>query len=207
MTDEPLLVVPTDWLGALQLATGFSPDYRKLFDGLASAKVQVVPRSRAEEDRHYKQLVGYVIFRSAGRIFHYQRSQRVGESRLAGLRSVGIGGHVNAEDVGGHSTPEALAAAIRREVAEEVFLDAIPEIRYVGIINSDLDAVGQVHLGIVAVADLPEPTLTLRDHTLADGRFDTLATLAQRLPEFETWSRLCLEFLATPPAPFSGSPR
>lgn len=194
MTEENLLAVPTAWLDSLQLGSGFSPEYGKLLDHLDESVVHTLPRSHAEEDRRYKQLVGYVIFQSGGQIFHYQRTRRVGEARLAGLRSVGIGGHVNAEDVGGHTTPEALAAAIRREVAEEVILDVLPEIRYVGIINADEDPVSRVHIGIVAIADLPGPALALRDPTLADGRFDTIEAIQARLPEFETWSRLCLEF-------------
>jgi len=193
--DENLLVVPTDWLGTLGLGSGFRPNYREFLDRLDSTIVHVVPRSRAEGDRCYKQLVGYVIFRWRDQIFHYRRSRQVGETRLAGLRSVGIGGHVNADDVGNRSTPEALAVAIQREVAEEVTLNTIPTVRYVGVINSDEDPVGQVHLGIVGIADLPSPTLCLRDPTLADGRFDSAATLTERLPEFEGWSKLCLEFL------------
>ncbi|HEX5415367.1 MAG TPA: phosphoesterase, partial [Chloroflexota bacterium] len=106
-----------------------------------------------------------------------------------------IGGHVNATDAGNRVTPAALAAAIRREVAEEVALEAMPDIRYIGVINSNLGPVEQVHLGIVAVANLPAPIVTLRDPTLADGRFDPLPALTERLAEFETWSKLCIEAL------------
>ena len=195
MIEEKLLVVPTDWLATLGLGIGFQPNYRALVDRLDSSVVRVLPRTRAEGDRCYKQLVGYVIFRWKDQIFHYQRTRRVGETRLAGLRSVGIGGHVNATDVGNLPMREVLASAIRREVAEEVALEAPPDVQYVGVINSDEDPVGQVHLGLVGIADLPSPTLSLRDPTLADGRFERLAALTARLPEFETWSNLCVEFL------------
>jgi len=194
-----LLTVPVEWLREFQSADGFIPNFQNLIRRLDSTVLRAIPRTRAENDPRFKQLVGYVIFRCGDEVFHYQRSPRVGEPRLANLRSLGVGGHVNARDLKAGSVPDTLAAAIRREIAEEVSLvtpatELVP--RYLGLIDSEDSSVSQVHLGIVAIAELSTPHLTLRDGTLVDARFDSPASLLRnRAHEFETWSQMCLRFL------------
>ena len=89
----------------------------------------------SEEDESFRQIIPYVVLRSPGRIFSYARTARAGERRLHGLRSVGVGGHVNPEDLpdglpGLVAAPEpALVAAAGRELAEETVLPAGAELR------------------------------------------------------------------------------
>jgi predicted NUDIX family phosphoesterase len=194
--DELLVVLPVERLQSAGPAAGFDPSPRRVLDLIfKSGATRTLRRSLAEDDPRFKQLVAYVAFRWQGQIFHYLRSPRVGEQRLAGRRSIGIGGHLNASDVGDRVDDAGLRRAMRRELREEVELGEEPEIRYVGIIDDDQEPVSRVHLGIVAVAELREPRLTLRDPTLADGRFDPPADVLARLDEFEGWSRLCLPAL------------
>lgn len=194
--DEPLIVVPADCLRAANLAQGFDPSPDPI---LAAAfkpnAARVMPRSAAEADPRFKQIVCYVVLRSGVRFFHYRRSSAVGERRLAGLRSLGVGGHLNAGDVGDAGDPNGLRRAIRRELDEEVVGADAPTIRFLGIINDDSTEVGRVHIGLVALAELAEPVVHLRDSTLVDGRFDPVGRLVEQAGVFETWSQLCLPAL------------
>jgi predicted NUDIX family phosphoesterase len=196
ISDELVVVVPVDHLRRVSAGTGFDPSPDRVLDLVFQpATTRTLARRVAEEDPRFKQLVAYVAFRWQGRIFHYRRSPRVGERRLAGRRSIGVGGHLNASDVAAGVDEAGLRRAIARELAEEVELGEVPAIRYVGIIDADDVPVSRVHLGIVAVADVAAPRVTLRDPTLADGRFDGAEELLARLDEFESWSQLCLRHL------------
>jgi predicted NUDIX family phosphoesterase len=195
-TDELLIVLPVDELNAANLAQGFDPDPDHILAAAFKPNVaRVMPRSAAEADPRFKQLVCYVVLRRGNLIFHYQRSSMAGERRLAGRRSLGIGGHLNAADVGDCLDSQSLRRGIRRELDEEVTVDEEPSVRYLGIINDDSTEVGRVHVGLVALADLSAATVRLRDATLLDGRFDRPEALVSHASEFETWSQLCLPSL------------
>src|SRR5690606_26947835 len=90
---------------------------RTLLDG---AHTLFLARSEAEEDPSYKQLIPYCIFRCDGRILNYRRGSGIGEGRLLGKRSVGVGGHISEEDAAGSDHPYQVG--MRREIAEEIEL-------------------------------------------------------------------------------------
>lgn len=204
--EEQVLVVAVDWLQTLALRPGFDPEPERLLAALRPEVVQALPRAQAEEDPRYKQLVCYVIFQRGEAIFHYRRSTTVGEQRLAGRRSLGLGGHLNAGDAGTQFSHAAFTRAIERELAEEIDLEVVPPVHFRGIIDENTSPVSRVHLGIVATASIGPGPLTLRDASLIDGRFDRPADLLTQLDEFEGWSRRCLEgLLTTPPGSSSES--
>ena len=198
--EEPLIVVPVEQLRLANLGQGFDPSPDPILTAaLRPGVARVMPRSTAETDPRYKQIVAYVVLRHGERVFHYRRSSAVGERRLAGLRSVGVGGHLNSDDVDGVVDLGSLRRAIRRELSEEVDLSQQLAVRFFGIINDDSTAVGKVHVGLVAVADLQDATVNLRDPTLQDGRFDSVGRLIELADSFETWSRLCFPALLSLP--------
>jgi predicted NUDIX family phosphoesterase len=191
--DEELIVVPVDALRAVGLVQGYDPDPDRLLAvAFSPGMARPLRRSVAESDEHYKQLICYVVLLYGNTVFHYRRSARVGESRLAGLRSFGIGGHLNVSDGFGPDSRDGLLRAIRRELAEEVFLDDEPPIELVGAINDDSNPVGRVHLGLVALARCATPNARLRDETLTDGRFQSVTEIERQSRDFETWSLFCL---------------
>lgn len=189
---EQVLVVPTVRFHALGLFQGFCPrvaDYLPAI--LDPAHLAYLPRSRAETDPFFKQLIPYIVLRWEDQVFCYTRGQAGGEARLRSLRSLGIGGHICAED--GASSRDPYRAGLLRELEEEVFLDTTHIERTIGLINDDRTPVGQVHLGIVHVFDLAEPKVRHRDPALADGAFAPLRQLVSQSHEFETWSQFLLE--------------
>src|SRR2546422_7572502 len=84
-----------------------------------SANVLYMNRSDAEQDRRYKQLIPYVLIICHGRILRYRRGRGGQETRLHGLYSVGIGGHISEEDHGLFSSGLGYQEGMRRELMEE----------------------------------------------------------------------------------------
>ena len=199
--DERVLIVPGAELDRLGRFQGFSTEADRYLEtllapGLGSFRA----RREIEDDPTFKQIIPYVIFRSEGMVFTYRRGGSGGENRLHRLRSLGVGGHVAEDDAGGLATIEAYDAALRRELDEEIILPptGLDLPRPVGLINDDGSPVGRVHLGVIHLVDLPEPTLTARDPSLADAEFLPITDLARLRPEFETWSQFCIDALLVP---------
>src|SRR5436190_14232302 len=142
---EHVLVVPTAVFHKLGHFQGFSDDTERYLRGLLDpAHTSYRPRSAMEQDPSFKQLIPYVIFRhqdAAGRthLFQYTRGKGQGEARLHAKRSIGIGGHISADDAGAASAYEE---GMRRELEEEVIIDTPYRSRLAGLINDDQTDVG-----------------------------------------------------------------
>jgi predicted NUDIX family phosphoesterase len=157
-----------------------------------------IPRSKAEKDPSYKQLIPYVIMAHDGRFLSYVRGKRAGETRLVGLRSIGIGGHINPSDdmpLFNDNFYEAYLSAVEREVAEEISVETIHTDRIVALLNDESNEVGSVHLGIVHYWLLDAPKVSRREQMITHIDFKTLAELQQVRDTMETWSALCLSQL------------
>ena len=157
-----------------------------------------MPRSQAEVDPAYKQIIPYVIMTYDGRYLSYIRGRRAGESRLTGLRSIGIGGHINpGDDMPLFNTDfyETYLAAVEREVAEEVSVEASHTDSVVALLNDESNEVGSVHLGIVHYWILDAPNVNKREQMITQMAFMTPAELQKVRDAMETWSGLCLDRL------------
>lgn len=189
---ERVLVVPTAVFHTVGVFHGFRPGVARYLPRLLDpGHLRYVVRSEAEHDSSLKQLIPYVVLRWRDQVFHYTRGSGGGERRLHARRSVGIGGHICAED--GAAAADPYRAGLLREMAEEVELGCDYRERAVGLINDDRTPVGQVHLGIVHVFDLAAPKAKLRDPALTGGGFAEVAELRSARDEFETWSQFLLE--------------
>ena len=157
-----------------------------------------MPRSQAEADPSYKQLIPYVIMTHNGKYLSYVRGRRGGESRLVGQRSIGIGGHINPVDtmpLFDTDFREPYRAAVEREVAEEVELTAGYKDSVVALLNDDSTEVGRVHLGIVHLWELETATVRKREQMITQMSFMSPAELHDVRDTLETWSALCLDNL------------
>jgi predicted NUDIX family phosphoesterase len=159
-----------------------------------------MPRWQAEKDPAYKQIIPYVIMSCNGKYLSYVRGRRAGEARLTGLRSIGIGGHINPIDADNSSLFAYLYAnyltAVQREVAEEVSVKAHHSDHIVALLNDDSNDVGRVHLGIVHYWVLDSSQVGKREQMISQMAFMTLGELQQVRDTLETWSQLCLDSLA-----------
>jgi predicted NUDIX family phosphoesterase len=193
--DESVLVVPAAALHEAGVFHGFSPRVEHYLPRLLEpGRLSYLPRSQAETDPAYKQIIPYVVLRCGDQVFHYVRGQAGNEARLRGLRSVGIGGHISAED-DGDLFDRPYGKGMLREVAEEVHLESPFRERCLGLINDDSNPVGHVHLGIVHVFELEAPAVRHREQALTESGFAPLADLRRRRAEFETWSQFVLDVL------------
>jgi predicted NUDIX family phosphoesterase len=197
MTDkaqERVLVVPTAVFHACGIFQGFSPRVEHYLPRLLDpAQLSYRSRAEVETDPSFKQLVPYVVLRHGDSVFHYTRGKAGTEARLRALRSIGVGGHISADDRNLFDTP--YREALFREVGEEVQIDTTYTEKCIGLLNDDASPVGQVHLGIVHVFDLAEPNVRRRESVLTRAGFAPLAELRAERAEFETWSQFVLDVL------------
>ena len=198
--EEYVLVVPTALFHELGHFQGFCRDverYRATL--LAPENVSFRPRSEVEKDPSFKQLIPYMIFSHTAtggtvRLFRYVRGKGTGESRLRAKRSIGVGGHLSAEDVTKNSN-DFYREGMLRELREEVVLDSAFTEECVGMINDDTTEVGKVHLGIVHRFELAEPKLQSNEPDLIESGFVPVDEMLRDLSGFESWSAICLEAL------------
>lgn len=200
---EHVLVVPTARFHALGLFQGFSRDAERYLQTLLDpALTSFRPRDEVEQDPSFKQLIPYCLLSHrtpSGRIelFQYTRGSGQGENRLHAKQSVGIGGHISQVD-GAACGQQTYDEGLRRELSEEVDLRSAYLQRVVGLINDDSTPVGSVHLGVVHLFELEEPSVEPREADLLDAGFRPVEELLADTSRFESWSRICLEALFAP---------
>jgi predicted NUDIX family phosphoesterase len=153
-----------------------------------------VERAYAERTPSFKQVIPYSIIVCDGRVLLFQRLATGGEKRLHGKLSIGIGGHINPEDLDGASDAQRspIAAGTRREIAEELDVRGTYEVRCVGLLNDDSNPVGAVHVGVVQVVYV-SGSVEIRERDQLEGRLITceeLKSLHDDGANFETWSKL-----------------
>lgn len=168
-------------------------------EALLALAQHFLPRAVAEHDPAFKQLIPYQLFCWADRFFVYQRGGGVGEGRLAGRFSLGIGGHINSGDTrDGVLTANAYHAALLRERQEELSGVNDASARFIGWINDDSDPVGQVHLGAVHLCEVVDgAAVSIREHgedLHARGWWSAEEIAAQR-ERFEKWSLLAVQLV------------
>ncbi len=165
----------------------------------ASGVPRFIPRSKAEKDPSYKQLIPYVIMSCSGKYLTYVRGKRAGETRLVAKRSIGIGGHINPIDADNSTLfaylYENYLAAVQREVAEEVSVGTAHTDHIVALLNDDSTEVGSVHLGVVHYWLLDAPKVSRREQMITQMAFMTPDELHRLRDSMETWSQLCLDGL------------
>ena len=183
-----------DQLGAFQ---GLSFDVaRYLGPFLSRENNRFLPRSHAEQDPSFKQIIPYVILTHAGKVLHYVRGKKGGEQRLTAKGSIGIGGHLNDADENLFSLDQrSYLAGVRREVEEELILQSGYQNHIRALLNDDSNEVGRVHLGIVHVFELDGAQVTKRESQITQVAFLTPAELLARRGQLETWSQICVDHL------------
>jgi predicted NUDIX family phosphoesterase len=199
--EEQILVVERKVLEQIGMFQGMAFDVERYLSKIFVQGVpRFMPRSQAEKDPTHKQLIPYVIMACGGKYLSYVRGRRAGEARLTGLRSIGIGGHINPIDADNSSLfahrYENYLTAVQREVAEEVSVETTHSDKIVGLLNDDSTEVGSVHLGIVHHWILDSPNVSRGEQMITKMAFMSSAELRDVRDTLETWSQLCLDNLA-----------
>src|SRR5213594_1958720 len=196
-TEERVLCFQRKLLEELGVFQGLSLEIERYLPVVTSASnILYMNRSDAEQDKRYKQLIPYVLVIFNDRILRYRRGRGGQETRLHGLYSVGIGGHISEEDSGLFSKGPGYHEGMRRELREEVAIDEGKEAA-VAVINDDSTEVGCVHFGVVHVMHLANETIVGRRSGIAGPEFIPMTEAVKDPSGYESWSRFCLEHLAS----------
>jgi len=210
---EFVFVVPRRDLFPDHYPQGFVP----FGEGLALARFTeaiarhgfFVERARAEIEPDWKQIIPYNVVTLGGDVLLLRRTSQGGETRLHNKLSIGVGGHLNPEDLDPTSAArDPLPRGTARELAEELRIEGEFDVRTVGVINDDANPVGAVHVGLVQIVDV-RGRVGIRETQVLEGRLVTPAELRERLRDganFETWSARLVEALPRLFTPIAGLP-
>jgi predicted NUDIX family phosphoesterase len=161
--------------------------------GRIRARGFFVERRHAETDASMKQVIPYCVVARGAEVFLTRRSEKGGDARLFGKRSIGVGGHINPVD-----GADVLGLGLAREIAEELDIDGAWDARPAGLINDDSTDVGSVHVGLVHVVRV-EGDVRVRETETLSGGFVPAEELARLCRDergtFETWSALLVDRL------------
>jgi len=185
------------------------------FKELAEQSIMLGRRHEMETDERFGQCLPYIVLKSDKGLFTYTRTKLVGEERLAGNHSVGLGGHVDAFDAQFRDKSlidplATFAASVGRELNEEVIFISpdgteyalgmlpqedragfIPQI--VGIINDTSNEVGRVHYGILMVVNIPDGW----NARCREAELTTVGFVSEPVDgPYENWSTLAIKFFA-----------
>jgi predicted NUDIX family phosphoesterase len=188
VTEERVLVIPRATVMDDPGWHGIRTEDAETFQTLVAREGRFEPRPAMESDRSHKQVIPYLVLRDGSRYFLMRRTRAGGDARLHDRWSIGVGGHLNPGD-------GDLAGGLRREWAEELAAEFIPDFRLVGLLNDDTTDVGSVHLGAVYVADAAGRPVEIRETDKLTGTFATAAEVVAVRDDLETWSRLVFDFL------------
>jgi predicted NUDIX family phosphoesterase len=192
MSNEQVYVVPRSVLFPDNEAPhGFFRADPAFFDRIYQ-RGHFAARDPVETDPSLKQIIPYAVVVRGDAVFLFRRSAKGGEQRLYGLRSVGVGGHVNPVDSG-----DVIHDALKRELEEELHLPGGWKARIVGLVNNDKSSVGSVHLGVVALVEAGPGDVRVREEDMMSGSFVSRSELldlhARERESFEGWSALLLD--------------
>lgn len=229
MKHQYIMGVLRSFLGKLGLPeTGrfFLPatqaDYNDLMINHGPDHIVWMQREAAEKNPAVLQLLPYMVIRDRkGRIFTYQRTKGIGEDRLLGKKSIGVGGHI---DLTGHIsylvsqakdtehvwsyTANVIMQGLQTELNEElsgmqIFSKAI--VRPIGFLLDDVQmvpdtekgklSVGRVHLGVVFEALVPDvEALKIKEDELIQCEPLDIYRTGVDYTEYENWSAMLLGY-------------
>ena len=188
--DENVLVVPADQIpDALQ--TQFAPAAAQRVIATANRLRKFLPRSQVEQDETHKQIIPYVCIRHENSFVLLQRTKKQSEARLHNKFSLGIGGHINDQEVAA-GAQDLVHAGLLRELQEEITVAPGWNLNLLGTIYDSTTPVGRVHFGIVYELVTPGPEFTLNEPELMSGSWTNRQDLAGYKERMETWSQLLM---------------
>ncbi len=188
--DENVLVVPAESIER-HLKTEFEPAAARSVIATANQTRKFLPRSKVEQDETHKQIIPYICIRHGGSFVLLQRTNKQSEARLHNKFSLGIGGHINDQEVAA-GAQDLVHAGMLRELREEISVGADWKLNLLGTIYDPTTPVGRVHFGIVYELETPEKSFALNEPDLMSGQWVSVGDLASYKERMETWSQLLM---------------
>lgn len=156
-------------------------------------------RGDAETDKTKLQIIPYVLVQTISyehsingsfKVIVGTRTKSGGEKRLTGKKTLGIGGHLEPEDISNNS----FMPGLKRELEEEIGLSLMKnKLKFSHIIYQPINDVSAVHIGAAYIATIDYndfEELAPKDSELVLDRIDftTYHTKSLNIEEYEPWS-------------------
>lgn len=183
---EQILAVDRKALEALLPKESFVTEGLSEVRRFIQAHHSYYPREQAEYDRSLKQIIPYVVVTQRGRYFLLRRLKKQTEARLHDKLSLGVGGHINPTE---ESAGDVIEAGLRRELAEEVYVEKVRSLTCVGVINENSGGVSDYHTALVYLLEAEGEVRVLETEKMSGG-WATPAELADCCEELENWSQI-----------------
>lgn len=189
---EEVLVLPRD------VALGPVPWHGIRLEGVSEVLAAIprhgrfLPRAEVEGDDRWQQLIPHLVVSCGQKVLTMRRLGRGSERRLRGQVTLGVGGHINAED---GPLEGAFLRGCLREWGEEVVSPAPAQGRLVGLIKDGAGEVGRVHLGVLVMVTAGPAGVTVREEEKLEGRLLAVSELEVLYLEMETWSQFVYDQL------------
>jgi predicted NUDIX family phosphoesterase len=151
-------------------------------------------REGAERNFEYKQIIPYIVIRHENRYLLIQRTKGQSESRLHNMYSLGIGGHVNPCDAAS-GDKGIIEAGMRRELSEEIALQAEESCQPVGIINDDSTEVARVHTGLVYLLTTASSSYEILESGKYTAEWMSVEEMRPYYDRMESWAQIVFDFL------------
>lgn len=189
--DEQILAVKSDILFERGKWQGLKTDDLDYYIDLIKSNAEFKRRGDMENDPSYQQIIPYILFNYQDKYFLYNYLAKAGEQRLRKDPILGVGGHINEEDVKGEK--DVLETGREREWNEEVAFEGGLNKKLVGILNDERRPVEQVHLGMVYVFTGDSPDLKIRESDKMAGELVSIDKMGEKLKGTEGWAPLIYE--------------
>jgi len=190
-TQEDILVIPRMVLFQQTAAWhGINPTMFDHYASIIQNNATYMPRSHAETNPAYKQIIPYILFTYDQKLFMMQRKNSASEQRLASKFSLGIGGHIRQEDI----VSGNILSWADREFEEEIHYYGAKSCQAIGVLNDDTSDVGQVHLGMIILMKGSNDHIAIRDEHKS-GTLLTIDECRKLYYNMESWSQLCFDFI------------
>lgn len=187
---ERVMVVLREDLFGGDVWNGIRAEDSRKYLKVITGKHKFSARGEVEQDPRYKQIIPYLVYEFEGKIFVMKRKATHTDKRLANKISIGVGGHINKEDVKSNNPVEWA----RREFEEEIEYSGKLKTEFLGILNHDANDVGLVHVGLVFKVIGDSANIKIRDEH-KEGELMSMVELGKKYKAMETWSQIVYDFL------------
>ncbi|MCX6720645.1 MAG: hypothetical protein NTW11_02470 [Candidatus Staskawiczbacteria bacterium] len=190
--DEQVLVVKSEILFADGRWQGLKTDNLDYYVDLIRNNCEFRRRGDMETDLSYQQIISYILFNYQNKYFLYRYLKQAYEQRLMNDYIVGVGGHINKEDV--KPGEDIIEAGVEREWEEEVTYNGNLTKKLVGILCDNRRPVERVHLGLVYVFEGDSPNISVKETDKMTGELVTLEDIKGKVEGInEGWAPLLYE--------------
>lgn len=150
-----------------------------------------LPREDVENDPSKKQIIAYCVIEKGDSVFMTKRLKKQTESRLHGLHSIGVGGHINTTDIidGVNVVKEGLL----RELNEEVYISPDYDVKFLGVINDNATSVNSVHCGACYLIKLKSGDCSVKETEKMEGFFVKKSQIKDYYEYLEGWSKIVVD--------------